>query len=175
MLKMLNAREGRLTDEDFRRLAEIEEHPEVARWDIPAFGGDVERAFASFKKSIENISERGDEFLVALLDGRIVGFVGIHRLKGEIGEIKHVGEVGVAVHPDFQRRGIGTKLLKACVNLARRQGFKRLEADTLAYNIAMRHILEKTGFQLEGVRRRRVRINGKYYDEACYAILISKR
>jgi len=174
MLKIINVRKGRLTDEDFRRLAEIEEHPEVARWDIPAFGGDVERAFAAFKKSIENISETEDEFLVAMLNGRVVGFAGIHRLKGKIGEIKHVGKVGIAIHPEFQRRGIGTKLLKTCVTLARRQGFKRLEADTLANNIAMRCILEKVGFKLEGIRRRRVKLDGKYHDEACFAILTSK-
>ena len=174
-LKIINARKGGLTDEDFRRLAGMETHPEVARWGIPAFGGDVEKVFAAFKKSLENISETEDEFLVAMVDGRVVGFAGIHRLEGKIGERKHVGEVGITVHPDFQRRGIGTKLLKACVNLARNRGFKRLEADTLAHNIAMRRILEKTGFKLEGIRRRRVRIKGKCHDEACYAILTSKQ
>lgn len=66
-----------------------------------------------------------------------MGFVGIHRLKGEIVEMAHVGEVGIAVHPDFQRREIGTKLLKTCVSLAGKRGFKRLEADTLAHNTAI--------------------------------------
>ena len=171
-LKMINARKERLTDEDFRRLAEIEEHPEVAKWDIPAYEGDVEKALTAFKKSIKNISRTGDEFLVAMLDGRVVGFVGVHRLKGEIGEITHVGEIGIVVHPDFQRRGIGTKLLKACVNLARKRGFERLEADTLAHNTAMTCILKKAGFKLEGVRCKRIKRNEKYYDEACYAILL---
>lgn len=172
-LKIVNARKEKLTDRDFRRLAEIEEHPEVAKWDIPAYGGDVQRAFAAFKKSIKNLSKRGDEFLVAMLEGRVVGFVGIHRLKGEIGEMAHVGEVGIVVHPDFQRRGIGTKLLKACVNLARKRGFKRLEADTLTHNKAMTHILKKVGFELEGVKRKRIKRNEEYHDEACYSILIS--
>jgi len=171
MLKIHNARKEKLTDEDFRSLAEIEEHPEVAKWDIPAYGGDVEKAFSAFKKTLENLSKAGDEFLIAKLDGTVVGFAGIHRSEGETGEKRHVGEVGVVVHPYFQQRGIGTKLLQACVNLARRQGFKRLEADTLAHNIAMRRILEKAGFKLEGFRQMRVRIHGKFYDETSYAIL----
>jgi len=173
MLEIINARKAKLMDEDFRRLAEIEEHPQIAKWDVPAYGGDVEKAFAAFKKSIGNLSDTRDEFLVANLDGRVVGFAGIHRFKGKIREMTHIGEIGIAVHPDFQRRGVGTALLKASVSLARRRGFKRLEADTWANNIAMRRILEKAGFELEGVRRKRVKINGKYHDEACYAILIS--
>ena len=172
MLKIIDARKHRLTDKEFRELADMEVHPQVVKWNISAFAGDVNRVFAAFKKSIENISETQDEFLVAILKERVVGFAGIHRLKEEK---KHVGEVGITVHPDFQRSGIGTKLLKACVNLAEVRGFKRLEADTLAHNIAMRRILEKTGFCLEGIRRKRVRINAKYYDEACYATVISKR
>lgn len=173
MIKIVNARKVMLKNEDFQRLAEIEEHPRVARWDIPAFGGDVKKASAGFQKSLEGLSERRDEFIIAKACGKIVGFAGIHRLKGEIGEMEHVGEIGIAVHPDFQRLGAGTKLLDACIKLARKHGFKRLEGDTRADNAAMRRILERTGFKLEGIRRRRIKINGKYHDEACYAYLIA--
>jgi RimJ/RimL family protein N-acetyltransferase len=171
-IKIINARKVRLTEEDYRSLAEIEKHPEVAKWNIPpSYGGNVEKLSAIFKESIENLSETENEFLVAKLDGRVVGFAGIRRLKGETGELRHVGEIGISVHPDFQQRGIGTKLLKASVSLAIRRGFKRLEADTLAHNKAMRRILEKTGFKLEGVKRKRIKINGNYFDEACYGAL----
>jgi len=170
-LRIINAKETKLTGKDFRELAEIEEHPDVARWDTPFYGGDVERTTTAFKEYFQNLSKSQDECLVAKLDGKVVGFAGIHRLKGEAGEMAHVGEVGIAVHPDFQRRGIGTKLLKECVSLAARQGFKRLEADTLAHNMAMRRILEKVGFKLEGVRQERIRRGKEYHDEACYAII----
>lgn len=169
-LEILDTRSQKLTDTDIRAVAEIEEHPETSRWDIPAFGGDVEKAFAGFKRSLSRVT--GDEFLVAKLDGRVVGFAGIHRLEGEIGEMSHVGEIGIAVHPDFQRKGIGTKLLKSSMDLAKTRRFKRLEADILAHNKAMRRLVEKMGFQLEGVRTMRVKRNGEYYDEACYALLI---
>ena len=174
-LEIVNAREKKLTDEDFRRLAEIEEHPEVAKWDAPAYGGDLEKAYDAFKEAMGKLPETEDEFLVARLDGRTVGFVGIHRLRGEIGEMRHVGEVGIIVHPDFQRRGIGTKLLQACLSLAGRRGFKRLEADTLANNKAMRRLLEKFDFKLEGVRTKRFKRNKEYLDQACYAIHLDRR
>jgi len=62
-LEIINTRKQKLTDNDIRGVAEIEEHPEISKWDIPAFGGDVERAFAGFKKSLSRVT--GDEFLVA--------------------------------------------------------------------------------------------------------------
>jgi len=170
-LKIINAKKEKLGDEDYRRLAEMEEHPEVAKWDIPAFEGDLEKAYLAFKESCGNLPKTQDEFLVAKIDERVVGFAGIHRLSGEIGEKRHVGEIGIIVHPDFQRKGIGTQLLRAGVSLAGEQGFRRLEADTLAHNKAMKRILEKAGFRLEGVRRKRIKRDGDYYDEACYAIV----
>jgi RimJ/RimL family protein N-acetyltransferase len=173
-IKIINAKKKRLTDEDIRMLAEMEEHPMVTKWDVPAFKGDIEKAYEGFKKSLEKLPRTQDEFLVAKVDKRVVGFVGIHRLKGEIGDMSHVGEVGIIVHPDFQSRGIGTKLLEKCISHARNQDFTRLEADTLAHNTAMRRILEKVGFKLEGIRRRRFKRNGKYLDEACYAILFNE-
>lgn len=58
----------------------------------------------------------------------------------------HVGDVGVMVHPDHQRKGISTKLLNAGIGLALAKGFRRLEADALATNKAMRRTAEKSEF-----------------------------
>lgn len=169
-LEIVDTRHQKLTDNDIRAVAEIEEHPEVGKWDIPAFGGDVEKAFVGFKKWLDRIS--GNEFLVAKLDGRVVGFTTIHRIEGEIGEMSHVGEISIAVHPDFQPRGIGTELLKSAVNLAKTRRFERLEAEILVGNKASIALFTKSGFKLEGIRKKRVRKEGTYYDEACYAFLI---
>jgi len=169
-LEIINTRKQKLADNDIRAVAEIEEHPEIGKWGIPAFGGDVEKAFIGFKRSLSRIT--GDEFLVAKLDGRVVGFAGIHRLEGEIGEMSHVGEVGIAVHPDFQKKGIGTELLRACIDLAKTRRFERLEADILSHNEAMKQLLKKAGFKFEGTRTKRIKRDREYYDEALYALLI---
>jgi RimJ/RimL family protein N-acetyltransferase len=169
-LEIIDIRHQKLTDSEIRAVAEIEEHPEIGKWDIPACGGDVEKAFAGFKKYLDHIS--GNEFLVAKLDGRVAGFATIHRIEGEIGEMSHVGEISIAVHPDFQRKGIGTELLRSSVNLAKARRFERLEADILAHNKAAVGLFKKGGFKLEGTRKKRVRVDEEYYDEACYALLI---
>jgi ribosomal-protein-alanine N-acetyltransferase len=171
-LRIIDAKKGKLTDADIWMLAEIEEHPEIAKWDSPTFKGDMEKAYNGFKEFMEKLPQTDDEFLIAKLDGKIVGFVGIHRFRGEMGEMKHVGEIGIAAHPDFQKRGVGAKLLVTCLALAKERRFARLEADTLANNIAMRRLVEKVGFKLEGIRQKRFKKNGEYFDEACYAVLL---
>ena len=56
------------------------------------------------------------------------------------------------VHPEYRRRGIGTKLLAYVVDLAKKQGIRKLYLDTgseTSYAAAVR-LYEKFGFQEEG-------------------------
>ena len=76
------------------------------------------------------------------------------------------------VHPDYQCKGIGTKLLETGIELAKEKGLKRLEADTLSSNKAMRRIAEKAGFRLEGIRKKDVNMHGRLMDSALYALLL---
>ncbi|MDD5264616.1 MAG: GNAT family N-acetyltransferase [Candidatus Bipolaricaulis sp.] len=62
--------------------------------------------------------------LVAEIDGRVVGFIA-YELKGETGEV-----VLLAVHPEFQRRGIATQLNQAALDAMRAAGAKLAVAET---------------------------------------------
>lgn len=170
-VQILNAKDKRPGDDEIRMLAEIELHPEVREWDIDVHTDNMEEMYRLFKKFFDELPKNENQsFLVAKTRERLVGFVGIHRKSGLM---NHIGEIGISVHPDYQGRGIGTKLLKAAVELARNEGLERLEADTLVNNKPMIKIAEKAGFKLEGVRKRRIKKNGKYSDEALLAITLS--
>ncbi len=170
-LRILNAKERMLSEDDIRATAEIEIHPEIRRWDTDIHTDDVEENYRLFKRFFEKLSKNEDqEALIAKIDdGAVVGFLGIHRLSKRM---RHVGDVGIMIHPDYQQRGIGTKLLKAAIRLARMKGYKRLEADTLATNLTMRRIAQKAGFKLEGVRKMRIRKDDQYLDEALMAMVL---
>ncbi len=125
-----------------------------------------------FKGFFERLPKDENQlFLVGILDGEVIGFLGIHRTSKRM---THVGVIGISVHPDYWRRGFGTRLLKAGIELARDEGFTRLEADILYKNKAMRKLAEKLGFRLEGIRKMRIEIDGRYEDEALLALLLSK-
>jgi putative acetyltransferase len=67
---------------------------------------------------------------------------------------RHVGELSVAVHPEFQGQGIGSRLLAAVVDLADRWlNLVRLELNVHADNARAVRLYEKHGFAIE-VRRR---------------------
>jgi len=57
-----------------------------------------------------------DFLLVALADGRFAGLAGLHAIGN--GRRAHAMHLGITVAGDFQRRGIGTALMKALVDLA---------------------------------------------------------
>lgn len=60
----------------------------------------------------------------------------------------HDAELALLVADRWQRRGIGGRLLVALISVARREGIRRIVADFLADNHAMRHLCERNGFDI---------------------------
>jgi GNAT superfamily N-acetyltransferase len=92
--------------------------------------------------------EPGGEFLVALADGKLMGMAGLLRLSPREAEIKRM-----RVHPDFQRRGLGRRLLRELEDRARALGFQRLRLDTTEGQVAARRLCEGAGYREIGRRR----------------------
>ncbi|NIS83116.1 MAG: GNAT family N-acetyltransferase [Anaerolineales bacterium] len=77
--------------------------------------------------------------LKAVLDGQLVGFVaGDRRRKKNLGWIATLG-----VHPDFQRRGIGSMLLKVCEN---ELAMPRIRLTLRRSNQAAMRLYERSGY-----------------------------
>ncbi|UCD40201.1 MAG: GNAT family N-acetyltransferase [Candidatus Bathyarchaeota archaeon] len=168
--QIVNAKKHHLDNKAVRTLAEIVTHPKVMELDVDIHTKDPTEMNVSFKGFLERLpNDQRQLFLVGKLDDEVIGFLGIYRKSKRM---THIGVVGINVHPDYWMRGFGTLLLKAGIELARNEGFIRLEADTLAKNKAMRKLAEKFGFKLEGVRKMKFNMNGRYEDEALLALLL---
>lgn len=63
-----------------------------------------------------------------------------------------VAEVAFTIEEDFQGQGLASRLLAALVDLARRHGLVRFEAEVLAGNTSMLAVFQRSGLPL---RRRR--------------------
>ncbi len=57
-------------------------------------------------------------------------------------------EFGLLISDTFQKRGLGTELLRRLVNIGRDEGLSRITGDILAANYDMQHISEKLGFHI---------------------------
>jgi ribosomal protein S18 acetylase RimI-like enzyme len=97
------------------------------------------------KRIKEVYLDRGGEFLVGVLDGRIVAMGGLNRTDEERGEIKRM-----RVHPDHQRRGLGTAILEHLESGARSFGYKTLHLETAVVQTAAQKLYEKHGYREVG-------------------------
>jgi L-phenylalanine/L-methionine N-acetyltransferase len=107
--------------------------------------------------------------IVAVLEGRIVGSADIFQYKGRR---RHVGDLGMSVHDDFQRRGIGSALMAALIDVADNWlDLKRLELTVYVDNAPAIQLYQKFGFEVEGTRRCDAFRAGQYVDSFAMARL----
>lgn len=101
--------------------------------------------------------------LVAEVDGRVVGQLGLHIQATP--RRRDVGSFGMAVHDDFQGRGIGKALVQAMIDLADNWlGLRRIELEVYADNVGAIRLYEKFGFVVEGTGRQWARRDGELVD-----------
>ena len=82
--------------------------------------------------------------LVAVTQDRVVGDATLHFRKGPE---RHIGELRIFLARDFRRRGLGTHMLRALVDLARKAGLHMLRADVVADQIKVIKAFESLGFK----------------------------
>jgi amino-acid N-acetyltransferase len=89
------------------------------------------------ERSHELLGRTIDEFLILEnSSGELAGCVGLHRMADDLAEVR-----GLAIHPDFQGKGLGRWLVLGSERLARDWGLKRLFAWTYE-----QRFFEKCGF-----------------------------
>jgi acetyltransferase len=66
-------------------------------------------------------------------------------------------DVALLVVDEFQRRGLGSELLRHLVQMARDHRITRIEAEMLRDNTAIQRVLRKSGFRLRLIDPRSVR------------------
>lgn len=99
------------------------------------------------------------------VDQQAAGMFKLIPLQHRTSHIAYLG--GVAIAPEFGGRGLGTSMMKAILEMARRQRIKRIELSTSVNNERAAHLYEKCGFQREGILRQYTYLasEDRYIDE----------
>ncbi len=84
--------------------------------------------------------------LIAIVGDRIVGEATLHFQQGSA---RHRGEVRIFLAKDFRRRGLGTKLTQAIIDLAKRRSLYLLEVQTVRELSNDIKAMEKVGFEVK--------------------------
>ena len=98
-------------------------------------------------ESLELMLTEQASALVALEDGRVLGYVGMMCVLDE-GQI-----INVAVHPDARRRGVGRSLMQAAEAYAKERGIVFLSLEVRESNIAARSMYSSLGWEEQGIRK----------------------
>jgi RimJ/RimL family protein N-acetyltransferase len=107
---------------------------------------------------------------VALADGAVVGWCDISSLHRPL--FAHAGVLGMGIVSGYRGCGIGTALMRAALAKAKAIGLTRVELTVREGNDRARALYAKMGFVAEGVKWRGVRLDGKYEDLLCMALLM---
>lgn len=102
-------------------------------------------------KRLEAIGKRVDyKTMVALCDGRAVGFVGM--CKGIAYEMdgEYLRIIALAVESSYQNRGVGTKLIEAAERYARSENVKSIALSSGLQRTNAHLFYEKRGFTKYG-------------------------
>jgi RimJ/RimL family protein N-acetyltransferase len=114
--------------------------------------------------------EKDDEcYIVAEVSGKVVANSEVSRGRGYE---KHVGGIGIAIKDGFRDIGIGTEMIKALIDQARRWGLKVLTLRVFASNRRAFHLYEKVGFVQTGVIPKKLFRDDEYIDEVIMTKLL---
>lgn len=95
-------------------------------------------------------------FLVATVDGRVVGYVVADTVPNAGRTLGHVKDI--AVHPDYRGRGIGAQLLGSALTVMREKRASRVKLEVRESNDSAIRLYRRFGFQFR-------RTLPRYYDD----------
>jgi len=153
-------------------IAHVERLAEESNADIPLAPGEFNLTAEEEREILTGYAgSRNSLFLVAELESQIVGAL---TCKGGTRQAtRHSATLGISVHKGWRGKRIGTALMARAIEWATSTGVvTRIELKVLARNKIATHLYEKSGFQIEGRRRRAIHHNGEYVDDLIMALLL---
>ena len=157
----IELRNQRITDA--RRFYELLNNPNFKYG--PPCPPSVEAEKEWLRKNAEKREKKKEWNYSIIVDGEMAGGCGIVKCKDE-----HIAELGYFIGEEYWGKGITPKAVEQLERIAFRElGFKRLEIVVHVDNKASRRVAEKSGYELEGICKKRIELNGRYHDACLYS------
>ena len=156
------------------RVVEKEDLPLIAEWaNNPEFYGQcfspIQRTQTEIERTFEDNPLEYKQFIIEKKDGTKIGGIVHFNVLTPVGKIK---EMGYALIPSERGKGYCTEAAKIMVDyLFLSKDMACIQATTDVGNVASQKVLEKAGFQKEGVMRKRFFLNGEWRDTVLFSIL----
>ena len=143
---------------DYPALQRIHEQPKVIRGTLQVPFPSAE----SWRKRMADPQD-GHRALLACVEQEVVGVISV--AQPPLPRRRHVGQIGMSVHDDWQGKGVGKALMQAAVDLADRWlNLTRLELSVFTDNAVAIALYEKFGFKVEGTHEQYAYRDGRLAD-----------
>jgi RimJ/RimL family protein N-acetyltransferase len=114
---------------------------------------------SAFQSSL--ISKNGPVYY-AINNNRVVGWCDIFPENNP--RQSHRGGLGMGLIPEFRGKGIGSQLLSAVLDHAKKFGLEKVELHVYTSNVAAIALYKKFGFEEEGLMKKYRKVDGQYFD-----------
>ena len=139
-----------LDEETIFRLYEPDERPNS----LETHQKETERFLAS-SQNIILVAEKQPGVLVGYLQA----------IGREPKRIRHVISVNIGILQAYTGKGIGGRLFSALEEWAKGRGVRRIDLTVMENNAPAQKLYHRLGFEVEGIKRRSMRIENEYVDE----------
>jgi len=121
-------------------------------------------------KRIARLNGRSNSLvLLAEEDARPIGV--LTAVGGEIRRLRNSATLALGVAKSHWREGVATQMLQHALEWSRAFGLRRVELTVHTSNIRAVSVYLRCGFQVEGVRRSSLFVDGVYIDEYIMSVL----
>lgn len=115
------------------------------------------------EKISKNLKDENNLVLGVIDDEKIVGFLTAQR--GVFRRIRHTAYIVIGIQKNYCNGKLGTKLFQMLDDWALQNKIVRLELTVVCENKGAIRLYEKSGFSIEGIKKKTMYVDGKYVDE----------
>lgn len=128
------------------------------------------RDIVKLENQIAQLKEEGSLMLVVEEAEQLVGFLSAER--GPYRRIRHTAYIVIGILEGYRGKGIGTALFNKLNEWSHENQITRLELTVMCHNAEGIALYKKNGFEIEGIKRHSIYLDGKYVDEYYMAKVI---
>jgi RimJ/RimL family protein N-acetyltransferase len=157
-----------VTADDVETIAPAFVDPEIGgEAGLPPVGAEM--LTAALATEIPRMRENGllCPYVIEGPDGTLLGGVALHHFD----PMRDTLEVGYWLFHEARGRGVATRAVQAATDHAFANGVYRMEAHVRLGHKASERVLERLGFEREGVKRRYLRHDGERVDATLFSLL----
>lgn len=117
------------------------------------------------RKQLELIKQQSNStiFVAEQENGKLIGY--LIAIGGSVKRTKHSAYLVIGILEDFRGRGIGTSLFQRVEEWAIDSRILRLELTVVTQNEAGLALYKKSGFEVEGTKRKSLMVDDEFYNE----------